>query len=80
MGRLYAPKQILKVDETGFDYLISAEMIVVDGRSRVGFVHQSILDYFISKRMMLQYFADKSRKISKLPENVIKFKCFYKIF
>ncbi len=59
MGRLYAPKQILKVDETGFDYLISAEMIVVDG-SRVGFVHQSILDYFISKRMMQQYFANKS--------------------
>jgi len=58
MGRLYAPKNILKVEESGFDYLISAEMIVVDGK-RVGFVHQSILDYFISKRMMQQYFEDK---------------------
>lgn len=59
IGRLYAPKGILNVVETGFDYLISAEMIVVNG-NRVGFVHQSILDYFISKRMMQQYFSDKS--------------------
>ncbi|MBO5336863.1 MAG: hypothetical protein J6A94_07035 [Lachnospiraceae bacterium] len=59
MGRLYAPRNILNVEETGFDYLISAEMIVVDG-NRVGFVHQSILDYFISKRMMEQYFNDVS--------------------
>ena len=59
MGRLYAPKSILKVEETGFDYLISTEMIVVDG-NRVGFVHQSILDYFVSKRMMQQYFEDKN--------------------
>lgn len=59
MGRLYAPKLILKVEETGLDYLISAEMVVMD-ENRVGYVHQSILDYFISQRMMQQYFNDKS--------------------
>lgn len=61
MGRLYAPKQVLQVEEAGLDYLISAEMVMVDG-NRVGFVHQSFLDYFISARMMQQYFEEKSIK------------------
>lgn len=55
IGRLYAPKRILHVDERGLDYLIYAEMIVKDGQ-KIGFVHQSILDYFISNRMEEQFF------------------------
>ncbi len=54
-GRLYVPKQILHVEQAGLDYLISSEIIVVQN-NKVGFVHQSILDYFISQRMMEKYF------------------------
>ena len=54
-GRLYVPKQILHVEETGLDYLISSEIIVIQN-NKIGFVHQSILDYFISQRMMEKYF------------------------
>lgn len=54
-GRLYVPKQILHVEEAGLDYLISSEIITIQN-NRVGFVHQSILDYFISQRMMEKYF------------------------
>ncbi len=45
------PKQILKIDVSTLDYLISSELIVVQG-NKVGFVHQSILDYFISQNML----------------------------
>lgn len=47
IGRLYAPKQTLRVETAGLDYLISCEMILVQ-KEKVGFVHQSILDYFMS--------------------------------
>ena len=55
-GRLYVPKQILHVEEAGLDYLISSEIVTIQN-NRVGFVHQSILDYFISQRMMEKYFS-----------------------
>ncbi len=58
MGRLYAPKRILDVEESGLGYLVSAELLIEDD-NRVGFVHQSILDYFISKRMMQQYYEEE---------------------
>lgn len=67
-GRLYAPKQILHIEEAGLDYLISSEIIMVQN-NKVGFVHQSILDYFISQRMMEKYFDGQSI------ENVIGEKC-----
>lgn len=54
IGRLYVPKRILSVDERGIDYLIYAELLVKDGQ-RIGFVHQSFLDYFISNRMVQQF-------------------------
>ena len=54
-GRLYIPKQILHVEEAGLDYLISSEIIMVQN-NKVGFIHQSILDYFVSQRMMEKYF------------------------
>ena len=63
-GRLYVPKQILNVEEAGLDYLISSEIVVIQN-DRVGFVHQSILDYFMSQRMMEKYFH-----VQKL-ENII---------
>lgn len=67
-GRLYVPKQILHVEEAGLDYLISSEIIMVQN-NKIGFVHQSILDYFISQRMMEKYFDGQSI------ENVIGEKC-----
>ena len=63
IGRLYAPKRILNVDERGLDYLVYAELLIKDGQ-KIGFVHQSILDYFISNRMTEQFFAgDKIEQI-----------------
>lgn len=63
IGRLYAPKRILNVDERGLDYLIYAELLVKDDQ-KIGFVHQSILDYFISNRMTEQFFTgDKIEQI-----------------
>ena len=59
MGRLYVPKQILKIDVSTLDYLISSELIVVQG-NKVGFVHQSILDYFISQNMLEKYYEGES--------------------
>ena len=67
-GRLYVPKQILHVEETGLDYLISSEIIVIQN-NKIGFVHQSILDYFISQRMMEKYFDGQTI------ENIIGEKC-----
>lgn len=67
-GRLYVPKQILHVEEAGLDYLISSEIIMVQN-NKIGFVHQSILDYFIAQRMMEKYFDGQGI------ENVIGEKC-----
>lgn len=57
IGRLYVPKGILNVDERGIDYLVSTELLIRDG-SNIGFVHQSILDYFISERMTRQFLEE----------------------
>lgn len=59
IGRLYVPQNVLNVGEAGIDYLISSE-IIVKQKNKVGFAHQSILDYFISKRMMERYFEDEN--------------------
>lgn len=59
IGRLYVPQNILNVGEAGIDYLISSE-IIVKQENKIGFAHQSILDYFISKRMMERYFEDEN--------------------
>ena len=59
IGRLYVPQNILNVGEAGIDYLISSE-IIVKQKNRIGFAHQSILDYFISKRMLEKYFEDEN--------------------
>lgn len=58
MGRLYAPKQVLNVETAGLEYLISCEMIFIQ-KSRVGFVHQTILDYFMSKQMTEKYYNNQ---------------------
>ena len=67
-GRLYVPKQILHVEEASLDYLVSSEIITIQNNS-VGFAHQSILDYFISQRMMEKYFNGQDI------ENIIGEKC-----
>ena len=46
MGRLYAPRQSLPVENVVLDYLISCEIISIQ-KEKIGFVHQSILDYFM---------------------------------
>ena len=56
-GRLYLPERILDVDKVGLDYLISAEMLVRDD-GKIGFAHQSIFDYFVSKRMMEKFYEN----------------------
>ena len=53
-GRLFIPKLMLDVDKAGLDYLISSEILLVQN-NKVGFVHQSILDYFISQKMIEKY-------------------------
>lgn len=58
-GRLYLPERILDVDKAGLDYLISAEMLVRDD-GKIGFAHQSIFDYFVSKRMMEKFYDNCS--------------------
>lgn len=57
-GRLYMSQKSLKAEPRGLNYLVSAEMLYEDGK-RIGFVHQSIFDYFISRRMMNQYQEDE---------------------
>ena len=59
IGRLYAPRRILNVDERGLDYLEYAELLIEDGQ-KIGFVHQSILDYFISIRMIAMFFSGEN--------------------
>ncbi len=59
IGHLYVPQNILNVGEAGIDYLISSE-IIVNQKNKIGFAHQSILDYFISKRMIERYFEDEN--------------------
>lgn len=54
-GKLHIFKRVLDVDKRSLDYLISTEMLVENG-NKVGFAHQSILDYFVSRRMTQQYF------------------------
>ena len=54
-GRLFIPKIMLNVGEAELDYLISSEMIVLQN-NKVGFVHQSILDYFVSENMVRNYY------------------------
>ena len=56
-GRLYAPRtKYCMLTKLGLDYLISSEIVIIQNNNRVGFVHQSILDYFMSQRMMENYF------------------------
>lgn len=65
-GRLYIPKQNLNIEEAELDYLISSEIIILQN-NKVSFVHQSILDYFISQSMFEKYFNDSNQPI----ENII---------
>ncbi len=57
MGRLFVPESVLKCGTVGLTHLMSEEMITQDG-NKIRFVHQSLLDYFISKRMIEQYWED----------------------
>lgn len=55
-GRLYVPKHALNVSSAALDYLISAEIIVTQN-DVIGFAHQSIFDYLVSKDMMIMYLS-----------------------
>lgn len=58
-GRLFVPKSILNIEKAILDFLISSEIILVQN-NKVGFVHQSILDYFISQSMSQRYFKGQT--------------------
>lgn len=58
-GRLYIPKQISNIGEAELNYLISSEIIILQN-NKLSFVHQSILDYFISLSMSEKYFNKQS--------------------
>ena len=64
-GCLYIPKQNLNIEEAELDYLISSEIIILQN-NKVSFVHQSILDYFISQSMFEKYFNDSNQPIEKI--------------
>ncbi|WP_338991549.1 hypothetical protein KST00_01170 [Fusobacterium animalis] len=58
-GCLYIPKQISNIGEAELNYLISSEIIILQN-NKLSFVHQSILDYFISLSMSEKYFNKQS--------------------
>ena len=64
-GRLYIPKQISNIGEAELDYLISSEIIILQN-NKLSFVHQSILDYFISQSMFKKYFNDSNQPIEEI--------------
>ena len=64
-GRLYIPKQISNIGEAELNYLISSEIIILQN-NKLSFVHQSILDYFISKSMFEKYFNDSNQPIEEI--------------
>lgn len=64
-GRLYIPKQISNIGEAELDYLISSEIIILQN-NKLSFVHQSILDYFISQSMFEKYFNDSNQPIEEI--------------
>jgi len=57
VGRLYAPESILSSEQAGLDYLGYVGMIAVQDH-KVSFVHQSMLDFFISEKMTELYFEE----------------------
>jgi len=64
-GRLCIPKQISNIGEAELNYLISSEIIILQN-NKLSFVHQSILDYFISKSMFKKYFNDSNQPIEEI--------------
>lgn len=58
-GCLYVPKKVLACGQIAIDYLISSEILALRD-SKIMFVHQSLLDYFISEKMTQQYFSGEN--------------------
>ncbi len=50
-GKLFLPCSMLSIENQTHQYLLSSRMLVQES-NRVGFAHQSILDYYISKQMI----------------------------
>ena len=80
------PNKFCMLKKRGLDYLISSEIIVVQN-NKVGFVHQSILDYLISQNMIEKYFEKQNikkyyrrKKINKILQEDIRCRCSYKIY
>lgn len=59
LGRLFAPQRIIDIEESVLEYLISEDLLVSDG-NKIGFIHQSILDYFLARKMEKQFYADET--------------------
>ena len=75
-GKLYSQERKFNSVKEGLKYLNSAGMLNIQ-EDKVSFFHQSIFDYFISELMIEKF---EEIKISKLQTDVIKFKCFYKLY
>lgn len=54
-GRLYVPKQILYSNQSCLDFLRSAGVLIIQD-NKVAFTHQSILDSFLSEKMLTSYY------------------------
>lgn len=55
MGRLYVPKPILNSNQSCLDFLRSAGFLIIQD-NKVAFTHQSILDSFLSEKMLSNYY------------------------
>lgn len=58
-GESYIPKAVLNVSQIGLSYLEHSDLVVVNG-NKIGFVHQSILDFFISKKMIKDFYINNN--------------------
>ena len=58
LGCLFVPRNAINCGERSIGYLVSSEMLIVQGNN-IGFIHQSILDYFIAMTMTERYFKCK---------------------
>lgn len=57
LGRLSIPINILNASKTAMDFLDSNGFFVIQG-SKISFAHQSVLDYFLAKKMLNQYYSE----------------------
>ncbi len=58
-SKLYLPSTVIQRELPVYEYLLSSGLLVEDDK-KIGFVHQSIFDYFIAKKMNNQLYEGAS--------------------